>query len=309
MAIIVNPHNINLASSNVTASALSEYNSGTAYTAGQQVKVSFESDGTTPRTPVYEYEAVGGTTGNYPPTDDGTNWTLIGASNKWKMFDSYVSSQTENADTIEIELTVTKADKLYLLNVQADEIRVVCKESDLTPISDETIAMSDTSSGSWSEYFFGDFEFKTVLAYDLPGYYTNMSVTITIDKTGGTAKCGHCVIGKKIEIGTTEYGISVGIQDYSVKETNDFGETTFLERAFAKVIDADLFIQHDTTGSEYDRIQRVLSSIRATPCVYDFNNNGISTGSFVAFGFFKDFDLVARYATITHCSLSIEGLI
>ena len=155
MASVVTPQTIAASDFNVTASALSEYNSATAYTTGNQVKVSFESDGTTPRTPVYEYEAAGSTTGNYPPDDDGTNWTLIGASNRWKMFDAYVSSQTTNTDTIEVTLTVTKADRLYLLNLDAYSVTIVCAEADTTPISSETVDLTDTDSGSWSEYFFG----------------------------------------------------------------------------------------------------------------------------------------------------------
>ena len=62
MRILV-PQPLSLVSSNVDASGLDEWASGTGYTAGDQVKVSLESDGATPRWPVIEYQAAGDTTG------------------------------------------------------------------------------------------------------------------------------------------------------------------------------------------------------------------------------------------------------
>ena len=49
---------ISLTSSSVAASPFDEYSSGNTYALDAQVKVSFESNGTTARTPVVEYKSL-----------------------------------------------------------------------------------------------------------------------------------------------------------------------------------------------------------------------------------------------------------
>jgi len=305
---VTNPKTIQLTATNVADTTESEWLTGTTYNINDLVKVTLEEDAVTARQPHRIYKSLtGSNSGNYPP-DDTTNWEDQGATNRWKMFDDYVSSQTTNATTIDITLTATKVDKLYLFNLDATSVQIICKEADTTLISDETVDLTDSYSGSWSEYFFTDAEYRTVLIYDLPGYFIDMTIQVIIAKTG-TVKCGHCVVGKSIEIGKTQYGVNASIVDYSTKTTNTFGETEFVQRSYAKTADVDLWIDHDTTGAEYDRIHRVLSLLRATPCVWDANNYGSNRSSFVIYGFFKDFDLIANYAIASHCSLTIEGLI
>jgi hypothetical protein len=43
------------------------------------------------------YESQTGQTGNFPPIDDFTNWIRREASNRWKMFDDYTSTQSAPA--------------------------------------------------------------------------------------------------------------------------------------------------------------------------------------------------------------------
>jgi len=306
---VVIPSTIDLASSNVATSSESEFNISTTYAATNIVKVSFESDGTTPKTPVYEYQSVtSSNTGNYPP-DDAVNWIRIGASNKWSMFDDYVSSQTSNTGTIDITLNASKQNKLALFALEAQTVQVIVKDSGSNTISDVTHDLKDSDSGSWSEYFFEETEYQTDLIIDLPLYYLNMTVQVVIDNDTEVAKCGHCVIGLSKELALTEYGVTAGITDYSRKETNDFGETTLIQRAYAKTLDVDLWVEHDTNGAEYDRIHRLLSGLRATPCVWNANNETSDRDTFILFGYYRDFSMVAEYATKSACSLELEGLI
>lgn len=108
-----------LESSTVAASTLAEYDSTTSYSTGDQVKVSFESDGTTPRYPVEEYESLADTnSGNYPP-DNPDQWRLLGASNRWAMFDDFTNTQTENTDSIGVEVNSSKTNSVGLFNLQA----------------------------------------------------------------------------------------------------------------------------------------------------------------------------------------------
>ena len=123
MKIIV-PNNINLLSSNVSESLHSEWASGTTYAAGDRVYVTLESDGTTERTPHRIFESlVGSNLGNYPP-DSPSQWVLVGSTNRWAMFDEFVSSQTENAGGIDVTVQA-HGDRVALLDVDANTVDFV----------------------------------------------------------------------------------------------------------------------------------------------------------------------------------------
>lgn len=304
---VIKPTTIDLASTNVADTGYSEYNSGTAYSANAYVKVTFESDGTTPIFPHKIFKALRSTTGDYPP-DNPLDWLDQGGTNRHKMFDSFVSSQTENATSIDIVLNVSKVDRVCFLGLEADEVEIVVKDSGGSTIETITEDLTITSSGSYSEYFYGETEYKDTLIVPIAGYYLNMTLEVTITSVS-TAKCGHLVVGRHSKIGLTEYGVSAGISDYSTKTTNDFGETEFVERAYAKTLDIDIMIDHSIDATAYDRAHRILSSLRATPAIWNANNDVSSRDNFVVYGYYKSFDLVANYATLSQCNLEIEGLI
>lgn len=308
------PRDIDLDSSNVTEALYSEWLVGTTYSIGDKVYVTVEEDTSTEITPHKIYEALTAEAGNFPP-DSTDDWLDLGGTNRWAMFDQFISSQTVNATSIEIVLNTQKADKLYLFNLYAEEVQIIVKDSVGATLSDETISLrSSSATGSWSEYFFDDIEYDTILNYDLPAMYLSLTVEVYINAfTSDNAKCGHCILGFSKELGDTQYGLNSSINDYSAKTTNSFGETEFVQRAFAKTMDFDLFISHDTDANEFDRIHSVLSSVRSTPVVWDANNESIDADAerqtFLIFGYYRKFNLIARYATVSQCNLRIEGLI
>ena len=111
-----------LESSTAPVSSLDEYASGTTYAADDQVKVSYESDGTTPRFPVEEYTSLADSNAdNYPP-DDPTKWLLNGASNRWAMFDEFVNTLSEDTDSIEVEVDSSKTNMIGLFRLQAKTV-------------------------------------------------------------------------------------------------------------------------------------------------------------------------------------------
>ena len=99
-----------------------------------------------------------------------------------------------------------------------------------------------------------------------------------------------------------KYGARVGIQDYSRKETNTFGETVLVQRAFAKRANFNLFINK----AEVDSFQNTLSTIRAVPVLWIGSDEYEAT---TLFGFYKNFDILISYPEHSDCELEIEGLI
>jgi hypothetical protein len=110
------------------------------------------------------------------------------------------------------------------------------------------------------------------------------------------------MIGQQRAFGAgIQYGARVGIQDYSRKEKNDFGDTVLVERAFAKRANFDLILEKFET----DQLQNFLAEIRATNALWIGSDEYEST---IVFGFYKSFDILISYPTRSDCSLEIEGL-
>src|SRR3546814_10310239 len=66
---------------------------------------------------------------------------------------------------------------------------------------------------------------------DLPGVSGDVTVTLT---GAGAVSVGTLIIGRIAAMGLTEDTPSVGITDFSRKETDEFGLTVPVERAWAK---------------------------------------------------------------------------
>lgn len=241
---------------------------------------------------------VSGTTATIPESDT-TNWVEVGPTNKWKMFDQANETQTTKADSIVVVLTpAALADSLAFLNVDADSIRVQVAGTAF----DQTIEMRTRVVDSWWAYFFEPFVYKTEVVFTGLPLLTSNVITITITKTGSTAKCGACVLGLSKVLGGTEYGASAGIIDYSRKVTDAYGSTTVVERSYSKRMNVSLWI----TSTKVDEIQRLLADYRATPLVWVGAGN--LYGALIVYGYYRSFDIVIPYPNFAKCNLEIEGL-
>jgi len=157
-----------LKSSTIPESILAEYSSSTTYAAGARVKVSFASDGVTPRFPVEEYTSLAANNvGNYPPNSP-TQWRLDGASNRWAMFDAYTSTQSEALEKIEVEIDSSKQNIVGLFRLQAKE--VVLSQI----VNTELITSPDCSTDSFTKEMGWAYD-ATNTQYDCDGTQTTNS--------------------------------------------------------------------------------------------------------------------------------------
>jgi hypothetical protein len=154
---------------------------------------------------------------------------------------------------------------------------------------------------NWYEYFYKDYTLLSESIFENIPVYTRTRVTICV--IGDIVRCGIAFAGISNKIGTTQYGASAGIIDYSKKETDEFGTTTFIKRAFSKRMNVNLIL----LSSDLYRVQKVLSDIRATPCIWIGSDTDIYK-SLTMYGYYKDFSLEIPYPEYSYCSLQVEGL-
>lgn len=249
------------------------------------------------------YESLQAGNTGHTPRSSPTWWLDLGATNRWKMFDGSVTSQTSNPDSIVIGIkALGRMDSVALLNVSAATARFKMTDATEGVVYDQTYSLvSDSGITDWYAYFFEAITRITdYVELDMPPY-ANATLDITLTDTGGTALCGACVVGQRKEIGGTQYDASLGIMDYSLKTRDSFGNYTILERAFSKRGNFMLWVENTMV----DELHTILASYRATPIVYIGSDR---FGCSVIYGFYKDFSTVIKYPTASICNIELEGL-
>lgn len=288
-----------LTSSNVAEDDYSEWSSLTTYNLGDRVIVVSVHK-------VYE-SAINSNTNNDPTTDDGTKWIEVGATNRWKAFDKRISDPVTQSNNIQyvITLTDTLVNSVALFGVVAETVRIVVVEPiGSTTVYDETYNMLDTTNiVDWYTYFFEPATDKDreLLVADLPTY-SGAEITITASYQSNTVEVGQIVFGSIVTLGVTGYGTTVGIEDYSRKERDTFGNPIIIERAFAQKADYEVEIKTQDTR----RVQRFLSDYRATPIVWIGNQD--PDYGLIVYGFYKQFSINISTPSVSYTTLEVEGL-
>jgi len=283
-------------SSDVPENDYAAWAGGTTYADGDRVIV------TTGYHNIYESQQAANT-GNDPTTDDGTWWTLVSSTNRWKMFNAIVQEQTVQATQIDTTLqSPSVVNAIALLNVEATTIEITVTDSVEGVVYDETFNMTSYSGiQDWYAYFFEPIVRESQLAVtDLPPY-ANADINIVIN-ANADAKCGAVVIGQFADLGLAQHGASVSIVDYSVKSTDAEGRVTITEGAYADKMDVDVVL--DT--SQMGQVKKTLTSLRTTPSVWIAEDGN---SDLVIYGYYREFDIILSNPTTSRCSLEIEGLV
>lgn len=284
-----------LTASNVTISE-------TLWTAGTYTTGTQRYEGTT----LYEVIASPSTT-DQPSVGAAKatpTWKIIGAINRYKMFDNVISTQTSRTGTI-----VVTVDPGQVINAAAffglsgNTINVVLTDPVEGVVYNQTKTLQDnTLISDWYAYFFENiYPLTDAVFTDLPSYL-NATITVTINAGGAVAKCGEMVIGRQATLGVANFNTSISIQDYSIKTTDDFGNIVIEERAYSKRADYDVTVE----TSRVSTVQKLLADIRTTPTVFIGEEAKPET---VIYGFYKSFNIVISTPSISDCSIEVEGLV
>ncbi|MGZ8339149.1 MAG: hypothetical protein ACXW2U_05490 [Telluria sp.] len=199
------------------------YSGGTTYALGDKVS-SIGAE-------VHElYESlVAGNVGN--PLTDATKWLSLGRTNRHKMFDKVVNSQTSAPEQIVVTVAPGEfANTLTLLNVDGASVTV---EQSVSGYSlTKSLVRHDVLN--WYDFYYeepvrtGDVVFDSI-----PPYLTG-NLTVTVSNPGSTAAIGGFFVGKSRTIGSTQWELDGGVLSYSSTNTDNFGNITMLKRPNAK---------------------------------------------------------------------------
>lgn len=275
--------------------ATAAYVAGTTYAAGALVQ--FDRS---------RYQSLQAANTGHTPDVSPTWWARLGPVNQWAMFDDQVSTQTVQASgPLRVALQAGAMDSLAVLGVDADRVRLVVQDGAGGPVVyDQEQGMAAEAVASWFDYFFNDPTFRRTQALfsGIPPFGASVA---SLTFSGSQVKVGHVSYGRVRSLGGLRYGARAGIKDFSRKDTDDFGVTTFVRRANSKYLTGTLEVEKVAINQAHN----LLTSLTATPVVWIGSEDAYYSDTLLVFGFFRDFYCSIDYPTMAIYSLEIEGLI
>ena len=129
-------------------------------------------------------------------------------------------------------------------------------------------------------------------------------VSVCVENTAGDVRVGECVVGAYEFIGRTEYGHEFSILDFSIKSSDEQGESTFVEGPFSKIGSGTVWVEK----ADYNRVARLGIALRAKPTVWVFTPDPAYSVGAIIYGNASDFKLLISYPTENLLSLQVQGL-
>jgi len=272
------------------------WNSGTTYAIGNVVRYLNKL-----------WESTQNTNLNHTPTSGIATWWLeLGSDNMHAAFDGIVGTESSATTQMTFVLKLGAINSAALINVDASTSRLTLFDPTEGLVYSDSQGLAVSNIIDWYDYFYDEsiIERTQIIYTGIPSYVSSI-ITIRLDTSlGDPVTIGQALFGILNNIGGTQYGASSGITDYSVKNTDEFGNITFVERAFSKKLSAQVFVDN----LQLNKVQSLLISLRAKPSVWIASEDTRFEETLVIYGYYRDFNTVISYPSYSLCSLEIEGL-
>lgn len=229
------------------------------------------------------------------------NWQVIGATDRWKLFDSKPSQQATAADNI----TTVIAPGVFIggvagFGISAASVTVTMTD-DGTEVYSRTIDMQDeTPVIDWSTYFFEPIlELSEFVFTDLPPY-SAAQVSVSISRTGGDVSLGQVLMGPVFNAGTTLIG-GTGFSglDFSFVENDAFGNLTTVRRDATRLSSFDVLLPATQLLSFDTRMRSLRGGVPAV-----WIGSADNRKAAVNYGILRDYRTF--YQTPDYSSITIE---
>ena len=211
--------------------------------------------------------------GNTAALTDKTKWPPLGITNRLKMFDKAVNSQTTAPEALTVVVKAGQlANTLTLLNVAGSEVTVTQSDSGYS----RPISLVSHNVLSWYDFWYQEPQWVgDITIGDVPPYINSL-LTVHVKSPTNLAALGGFFMGRAKFIGKTQWGLKAGILSYSGEEEDDFGNVTLLPRDSAKKMNFEVSIPR---GYE-DEVYRFLRAADNVEMVAIASTNWSMTQSY-----------------------------
>lgn len=232
------------------------------------------------------------------------SWVAVKPSNKWAMFDNVNGTQSSFASSLTVELTqgVINNSLASFNIVGASEVILTATDPTDGVVYTNTIPMVDDNAViDYYEYFFSEIiPLSEFAVTDMPAY---SAATIKVEYIGDAGiDVGTLILGNALVLGVANHGTSLQLLDFSVKETDEFGNFVITPRRTSKLVDFDCTIQTSLVSYVFN----TLSSLSTVPAVW-IGTESTSDATLV-YGYYRDSQINISSPTISDCTIQIEGL-
>ena len=244
-----------------------------------------------------------------PPENDPTNWSDIGPTNRYAMFDYTRNVASTKSSVTSITATVTPGSytpAVVLTGINAETVRVQATSGAAT-VYDKTVKLSTRPVANWYEYFFNPFSFRqSAFFLDLP-LYNNVVITTTLGRaTAGTLSVQHLTMGLPTFIGEAQYGATTDLLDFSSVTRDAFGNATLVKRKNVPIMNMNIM----ASKASVPAITQLRQTYAATPLVFlGIDDSADDYGDALALvGIYKRLTIAVEYPQNVLINLEAEGI-
>ena len=217
---------------------------------------------------------------------------------------SYTSAPFEPA-----ELNLLFKDKRYnpdeftsLLYVEEDNQYIATMRTNLvinTPIYyNKTLLDIDNSTVNKTFAIFTDGLYNKLSEYDK--LYYNVSIT-----GSANIQIGNTMLhNETLYLGNIQRGAGLSIIDYSIKNVDEFGTITLIERLTSNRVSVKILINI----TDINTIQSILNNIRAKPCIWS-GSDLAKYQSLTLYGFYRNYEITINNPSLAILTLELESLV
>ncbi|MFC3180449.1 hypothetical protein [Cypionkella sinensis] len=285
-----------------------------------------------------QYKCIIATNAGEDPEAFPTKWARIGSMQIWRPFDGFISQSpatvlgsstfdatglglwafpgliSQKANKFTFSLTGLGAfDTVAVLATDCSQVRAYFYDQNGTKQTDLTIrALDDTQIVDAWDYCFGDLTYRRDFVFEgFDGWgSTNLSqlyIEISYDALTtfeAPIGIGEIVVGQSRELGRCHSDAKIQLVDYSKKNIDEYGTVTIVQRAYSQ--NASFEIEIATV--DRNRVQALITSLRATPCVY-YPTAGDANQGIAIYGYVKDYNTTYATPDRAYAALEVEGMI
>ncbi len=246
-------------------------------------------------------------------------WLLFGVDNAFAAIDLHSSTATTIDDGLtQIELTFPIANFTHLAlgGVQGGAMTIEEKDASGTILKtkDYPIGISRTNARNWYDYYYlpipdtsgagSGLPIDILLDAVLP---ITRNITLKLTRNAkGEAFIGSMVGGKGFDIGDAEYGVRMGLIDYSRKETDEYGITTLVRRRSRETMDIDIVSPAKHSQGNKRVVKEHLG--QALMFIADPNKDS-KFDNLILFGYVDEYTTYLNNGVIARSNLLIEEVL
>lgn len=251
------------------------------------------------------YESVqDSNVGKDPLASEGW-WAKVSPTNRWKPFDlsSTTRLQLSGPSYYEIKPNTAVSAVMFIDCDGLSSIRVRLIEDGTTHYDTEHLMRPTPSTPSWFAWTFEQRAPRSrLVVQDLPAR-PRATLRVDFDITAAPGWIGTMAFGRAYELGEgVRYGARIGVQDFSRKQRNDYGEMELIRRGNAKTMS----LQISVDNKKLDATDMLLTSLTGTPCLW------IGSSRFSAlslWGVFTSWSYTVAYYDVTELSVDVEEFV